>query len=363
MRTSVARYIRNGALRRKPGAFRSLLAIVSLGLCASAPCLGQTTIDAPGSLLVFPEVRAAVPVVDTLITITNTGPSNLFARCFYVDAQSCTAAIEFSIQLVGNQPTNWSVGRGRVVDPTDPPCDATEPYCPNAGHDPGAIPAAPNITGPLVCVETDGDGGPVAGNHLVGSASLQTGLQADRSHYQAIHFRFDPDVVTTSELCLGVGDDPACPEVQEIEPCPHNWDVATASDTGLSNAPVRTRTDLVVMPCSLDLVAGNTQPLAVQVKAYDELEQVFSTSLDVACWAKASLADLDLGPDVFGPGFAHYRLSSAVPDRGILAIAHRREEASPDFALFSVDSANLHHSGLIDPSSDKIVLPSVGGKE
>ncbi|MEO8605554.1 MAG: hypothetical protein ABI629_23500, partial [bacterium] len=161
------------------------IGIVLLGLAGGAGA--QVTTENSASVLVFPRVIAN-GTRDTVIQITNTSNSVVFAHCFYVNGASRVAdqppskgnpplwtEVDFDLVLTKQQPTHWVVSQGRLVGATDPPCSAAPANysCNGAGFDPGHIPPVVEyFTGELKCIEVDPSGAPLSGNHLKGEATL-----------------------------------------------------------------------------------------------------------------------------------------------------------------------------------------------
>ena len=127
---------------------------------------GAFTTERPSSVLIFPKVVNTNP--DTIIQITNAGQMMTHAVCFYTDGRTVGGepvwqVTDFALTLTRQQPTHWSVGEGRAVNPQDEV----------GGLDPGLIPpVAEGFTGFLVCVEVLADGTPVSANSLKGEATI-----------------------------------------------------------------------------------------------------------------------------------------------------------------------------------------------
>ena len=127
-----------------------LVAAVSACTLIGGAALAATTTERPGSILIFPKV-VTTGTRDTVVQITNTGNMPDDLRCFYLNGESCFET-DFSVSLTRQQPTVWSAGAGRRVNPTDN----------QKGLDPGLIPPLPpNFAGALVCVEVDTSDAPV----------------------------------------------------------------------------------------------------------------------------------------------------------------------------------------------------------
>jgi hypothetical protein len=186
----------------------------------------DVTSDRPGSIVIWPKVIAD-GTRDTIITLTNTSNSTVFAHCEYVQgtgvcslspdfcsltsSNSCPpipgagpnlcvidcSLRDFDITLTRQQPTMWRVSTGRrenlllgsgdtcTTDPSVPP----EQNCPGLFNGssavvPGAVPPAPGqannssefggFRGELRCVQTDNvTGAPLGGDALKGEAIIE----------------------------------------------------------------------------------------------------------------------------------------------------------------------------------------------
>src|SRR5215470_14737888 len=101
------------------------IALVLIGMTLTSSTVRAEepfTTERPSSVLLFPKV---VNTSDTIIQITNTTNLLVNVHCFYVNGQSFGGVpiwqiTDFELVLTRQQPTHWSVGNGRAVDPTDP---------------------------------------------------------------------------------------------------------------------------------------------------------------------------------------------------------------------------------------------------
>src|SRR5262245_43898697 len=131
---------------------------------------GTFSTERPGSVLIFPKV---VNTSDTIIQMATTSNQVTYVKCFYTDGRriggrAVWQTTDFELVLTRQQPTHWSVGRGRAVVPY--PLDMNVQ---TSGLDPGAIPPVPpGFTGFLLCVETNVDGSPKSGKSLKGEETI-----------------------------------------------------------------------------------------------------------------------------------------------------------------------------------------------
>ena len=122
----------SGVIRR--GGWAVILALVA----AAAPLHADVTTERSSSILFFPKVISETPGIDTIIQISNTSNSMVFAHCFYVNgtledsttflpcsvpSATCMPAgqeVDFDIFLTKQQPTHWVVSTGRTFDTSQP---------------------------------------------------------------------------------------------------------------------------------------------------------------------------------------------------------------------------------------------------
>lgn len=375
--------------------------------CAIAATAGaDVTVEKGSSILIFPKVIAD-GTRDTIIQIANISNDLVFARCFYVNAQLTIPGIpehpilnpplwletDFQIRLTRQQPTHWRVSSGRPVDPFDschggPTCFPTMSGAVDVsglGIDPGAIPpVAENFVGELKCIEVDGAGTPIGGNHLKGEATLkEVVLMAsggDISKYNAIGIiGTDLAGATGNTLLL---DNPESGEPQgQYDACPAETilnhfaegaedPVIAASGAGrrcadspgtlcsvdtqcgalgpcvvggvcsISGDPcvdsgncglgetcllAGISTELTVVPCSQDFENQRPTTVTIQFLVYNEFEARFSTSTSVTCWKNIRLADVGntniFDREILGSDVAQTFMTPAdSTDGGFLAI-------------------------------------------
>jgi hypothetical protein len=345
----------------------------------------DVTTERGSSILIFPKViydsqGLIGGQVDTLIQISNTSNSLVFAHCFYVNAAPQNPAepagvlnpsqwqeIDFDIFLTKQQPTHWVLSGGRVEDTSDKSCGPVSgggpPFsdCFNAGFDPGKIPPAPDdpFVGELKCIEVDSAGAPINGNHLKGEATIVNLPPAlgDASKYNAIGvLGLNTDLNSNNSdniLCLGGGVTPSCPTGAEYNACPGtvilNHFAENASDPVidlLGNSPSQVNTELTIVPCSEDFENQAPARITVQFRLTNEFEELFSASTTVTCWANFELDDVGLVFDIrfLGTRFVQTRLSSPDEQAGFVAVSEEfHQQGMP--AVVSRAAFNLHGEG------------------
>lgn len=377
-----------------------LMAAALVGLVVGG-AQAQVTTERSASILVFPKVIAD-GTRDTIIQITNTGNSVAYAHCFYVNGAltfpdlppgpinpPLWTEVDFDITLTKQQPTHWVVSQGRLVDPTDPPCsNATSTFdCNGAGIDPGRVPpVVESFTGELKCIETDGTGAPVSGNHLKGEAttiynnvcdpddsecfisgtdcsSTECEKIFDASKYNAIGILGNENNNGDNVLCLGGQPDGAlCPNGAEYDACPQFW-IANhfAEDAPDPVAPGDSEVDVswTFVPCTENFETQNPTTVTIAIDTWNEFEQPFSSSTTVTCWAELKLDDINpvtFSYDTLGTTFAQTRLRpSALTQSGFLMVGSERHETDDDYSSWA--DVNFHIEGA-RPGPDLITIPA-----
>jgi len=349
----------------------------------------DVTTERSASILVFPKLvfdssglLSGGTSVDTIIQISNTSNSMVFAHCFYVNATPVDPSqpvgatnpaqwqeVDFEIVLTKQQPTHWVLSSGRLDDPTDNrSCNAD---CSTAGFDPGRIPPAGSdpFVGELRCIEVDSSGAPISGNHLKGEATLVYG-DAQASKYNAVGILGLTDSNNgDSVLCLGGSD--KCPNGAEYNACPGvltlNHFAELASDPvveGLEHGWSSVATELTLVPCTQDFENQVAPPVVVQFLITNEFEAQFSTSTTVTCWGNFRLNTIGnvgriLEVGTLGSRFAQTRMAPATPeDGGVLGVAEEFHEVRGPANSVATGRAALNLFGDgVRPRGDVITLP------
>lgn len=385
------------------------------------------TTERSASIIVFPKVIAN-GTRDTVIQLTNTSNGLVRAHCFYVNGALADPTqepgplnpplwqeIDFSLTLTRQQPTQWTVSRGRVVDPFDPTCGEEPPACQGSGIDPGLIPpVAPDFTGELKCVEVDLSGAPLSGNHLLGNATIVNVVFAPVPIYesQVAFFRGgskyngigvlggenngDDILVLGGGQCSGSGaicsSDDDCgdagPCVLEYNACPETWIVNhladgapdpvlddTLPDAPASDVRAFVETEITIVPCTENFETQIPTTVTLQFLTTNEFESRFSTSTSITCWANFRLEDIGAPaltfdgqpPDPSGTSFLQTRIRSAAGSPfGVMMVVEETHVAKPTlFAEFPeddrriavTDAANVHVEGE-RPVPDLITIPA-----
>jgi hypothetical protein len=326
--------------------------VVMAGAVARAPA--QVTTEGGASILVFPKV-VADSSTDTVIQLANRSDNGVDAFCSYVNGAPGTwQSLGFSVALGPGRPTHWSAAQGRM---------------PTAGEDTVDVPAAPaSFHGELLCVQVDVAGAPFSGNSLAGQATLVDLATGTVAAYAADGL-LGSDVNDSDDvLCVGgppfqPSDNCPNPLGAEYDGCPAEWvlDIPTEGSTDAQlGAGSALSTRLAVAPCSQDLRDATPGSVDIQVTVFNELAQQFVGSVQVACWADLSLADVGGGQiftrGMLGTDYAEARLQPAAGSGGFMLVAQTTRSTGGAAPIASDAGVNLHHSGSA-AASDLIVLP------
>jgi hypothetical protein len=338
------------------------------------------------SILVFPKVIAD-GTRDTIIQITNTSNSMVYAHCFYVNAALDCTEVDFDIVLTKQQPTYWVVSEGRLVDPLDPPCSRAQDLwnCPNAGIDPGRVPpVVEDFQGELKCIEVDSSGSPLSGNHLKGEATLYTynncaddacvltgdacsptapcgEERADVAKYNALGVLGNENNNQDGVLCLGGETSDNCPNGAEYNACPQTWilnHLAEGAEDPAYGEGSSVVTDITVVPCEENFETQEPVTVTLQFAITNEYEQTFSASTSVECWEETNLASINqvFTRNFVGTDFLQTRIRpSAGTANGFMIVADEVHKITDGAATTAAE--NLHVEGE-RPGPDLIVIPS-----
>jgi hypothetical protein len=222
------------------------------------------------ALIVFPYI-VFDGSTDTLIELYNMSGQEQTIQCFYVRQSDCNE-IGFFVTLTADQPLSWraSEGTNNVLTFTAvPPFDGVgELKC-------AVAPRTPNLS---------------SHNVLQGRAIV-----------------FDPDGETVGYGAIGFqrlvpGDFPGVVDLDggTYEQCPDRLHFQVLARQTGSNS------DLVLAPCSQDLLTQTPTVTTVQLKIINEFEQVLSASLSLKCHLVSSFSRIStLSYSVLGTQTAH----------------------------------------------------------
>ncbi|MFQ5666660.1 MAG: hypothetical protein ACE5I7_09535 [Candidatus Binatia bacterium] len=209
----------------------------------------------PSALLIYPLVRASGSE-DTRIELMNLTSQPVSAQCFYVTSGTCNE-IGFFVTLTANQPISWMVGagsngNGRRVAPAF--FGDGELKC-------IVVPRTPDLSSHNA----------LQGRGLLSDASGQT------LGYAAIGFRR-----------LTPGDFSGVVPLDGItyEQCPDRLHFQVLPSQGGPDS------ELVLVPCSQDLLLQVPSTAKVQLAVINEFEQRFSGATTVKCFNRLAFSSL-----------------------------------------------------------------------
>jgi len=353
-------------------------ALLFAAVCAAARVAsGQATTVEGSSVLVFPHV-VADGTWDTTIQVANGANRPAYARCFYVNGAPLDSAlppgptnppqwvpVDFALVLLHQQPTHWSVSRGRPDDPADQTCRTPVVDCDGAGFDPGAVPAVPaGFTGELRCVEVDASGAPWSGNALYGVATLTHLTSREVVKYPAVGLPGFETNNADDTLCLAGDTRSGCALGGEYGGCPLEWVVSHPSDADDRPTDGAARaTDLTVVPCTENFETQVPAPMTLMFKVTNEFEQTFSAATTVTCWADLRLSDINpvFARSTLGGDWAltQTRAASATP-RGYMLVQHTVRETARPTTLAAAAVVPAHVAESV--AADAITLPPGNGQ-
>jgi hypothetical protein len=312
---------------------------------ALTPAGAQTTTNQSASLLIFPRVMVNA-AWETTIQLSNNANRPARAVCYYVNGgltfpdlppgpinPPLWTSIDFRLQLNRQQPTHWVVSRGRAIDEADGACTAPFESCDGTGFDPGIIPPVDAaFTGALLCYEVDASGAPWSGNAFSGHATLTHLETGEVVKYPAVGSLGLPTNDADGTLCLGGEPGEVCPDGAEYRGCPASWTISHPSDDdNVETGRVRS-TRLTIVPCRHDFLTQQAQTLTLQFEIINELEQRFTTSAQVTCWADHRLTDISplFGREVLGADAVQTRVRTTESSAAGFVVVQQTELAADD---------------------------------
>jgi len=371
---------------------------MALAICGVGPAAGDVVSDRAAAIVMWPHIQvgdvtgtlSATQTIETVIQLTNTSDQPVVVWCFYenanshctnsgqicVEAQDCCNGssgcgqclpdwneVDFRIHLTPQQPIGWLAGEGEKDFPLDGVVRTGIGGSSNAGS---AIPPVPEdpFEGLLKCIAVDEDNVPVERNVLKGEATLyfvdttMGAEQVDVAKYNAVGIlaregRLNDD----KTLILDSEQNPdaeynGCPNVLILN---HFFDFATNPVNG-----AEITTNLVLVPCTQDLLRQIPGSAVIQYIVYNEFEQRFSTSRTARCKQNLPLSLIDTTQrerSIFSAGVAGTLTGQTRANAlgsGMLAVADEFHEISEDVE-YSADF-NVHYQGDRE-EPDTIILP------
>lgn len=209
----------------------------------------------PSAFLIYPLIRATA-TQDTLIEIVNLTAGTVSLQCFYVTSDTCNE-VGFFTSLTGNQPLAWKASSG------------------NTGN--GARIAPPfRGEGELKCVVQARVPDLSAHNALQGRA-IVSDVNGDTIGYAASAFR---------RLSPGTFDGEIALDGVTYEQCPDRLHFNAMSGQSGSDS------ELILVPCSEDLVNQVAATSPVQFAVVNEFEQNFSGSTNLSCFLRKKFSNM-----------------------------------------------------------------------
>jgi hypothetical protein len=371
---------------------------MALAICGVGPAAGDVASDRAAAILMWPNVQvgdvtgtlSATQSIETVIQLTNTSDQPIVVWCFYenanshctnsgqicVEAQDCCNGsngcgqclpdwneVDFRIRLTPQQPIGWLASEGEADFPLDGVIRTGVGGSSNAGSRIPPVPEDP-FEGLLKCIAVDEDNVPVERNVLKGEATLYfvdttKGVeQVDVAKYNAVGIQAREGRLNDDKtLILDSEQNPdaeynGCPNVLILN---HFFDFATNPVNG-----AEITTNLVLVPCTQDLLRQIPGSAVIQYIVYNEFEQRFSTSRTARCKQNLPISLIDTTQrerSIFSAGVAGTLTGQTRANAigsGMLAVADEFHEITTD-RFYSADF-NVHFQGdREDP--DTIILP------
>jgi hypothetical protein len=327
-------------------------------MSAAGQARADVTTDDAGSIVIYPKV-VSDGTRDTLIQLSNRSNMPAFVHCFYVNTagrcsttstQTCSldgdcpatelcvrtcSENDFDVILTSQQPTMWRVSTGRLESQTPGPCRIGQPcgcgidiasgqqVCPGLELSLGggnnatyAPPAGTEFEGELKCYQTDGNGFPVAGNALKGTATLETIPSGQISEYNALTVSANADPVNGVNQGQDLQLNFSGSGTGEYNYCPADLVFTHHGDQGVdafTNATVST--EITLVPCTELIEERVPTPVTVSFVGFNEFEQRFSAdAVSFDCYFSRSLADIPSeGQPLFVASAGQYWKTRVIP--------------------------------------------------
>ena len=299
------------------------LMVTTVAVCTPAAHAGS---EKPSAILIFPRVEVdTAQGVDTTVQISNHGMTNVGVFCFYVnglgvcgaggtatcrtsaDCPASVACVEqcqernFIFNLTRGQTLGFPASQGLIPPVIDIP--------------PGSIPSTQTdpFFGELKCVQVDPTMRvPVAGNDLIGTATIMHTAGPDAAGYSAIGIESTGRNNGDGTLCLGSNASGDCPAAEYVR-CPQALDLNHFFE-GATVAGAQIENELTLVPCSQRL----DQPLPpvtnqVELIVVNEFEERRCGMFSVGCIGDIRFANHPLfSVGVQGSLAGHTRLRAPI---------------------------------------------------
>jgi hypothetical protein len=255
---------------------RTAVALVVLGTLMSvtagrATAGGPPAQKLPSALLVFPLIQAD-EIWDTRIELLNLSGKGQDLECFYVQGDDTCNEIGFFLSLTPYQPISWLATEGfnDVLTHSAVPPFFTPP------------PALKKGGGELKCavIPPDGQTDLEFHNTIQGRATVYSSDGRTVS-YGAVGFQRLSPGDFTGVLSLNGVTYAQCPDKL-------HFDVLADRLTGA----LPSTSDLILVPCSQDLLLQIPATIGVQFLIVNEFETPFSVSISVTCFNRQTLSQI-----------------------------------------------------------------------
>lgn len=341
--------------------------------------------DRGAAILIWPDIKAdAAEGIDTIVQISNTSQfQSVLVHCFYENANShcsntgrvcvqpsdcCDSSTgcgicqpgwletDFRVRLTPRQPLGWIASQGLTEFPLTGRAGSRGPDgSSNAGS---RVPptAEDPYTGALKCIAINDDGTPSDRNVLKGE-STWVNPDADVAKHNAIGIQAIEGAVNDDNVLVLGGEE------AEYNGCSNFLIVNHMFDLGIHPAidevDAQSLTNIVLVPCTQDMLRQIPGSAVVQFLVYNEFEQRFSTSRTVNCKADWQLSNIDttnatrsiFSAAVAGTIVGQSRLNPI--GSGLIGIAN---EVVADGTYSSTSSFNLNMQGD-RAAADLITIP------
>lgn len=240
--------------------WRMLWGVVAAVFAASAARAGEPPAQrVPSAVLVYPvvQVEGGGATVDTRVEILNLARTPTDLQCYYVSGSNCME-LDFFVSLTPNQPLSWLVSKGTRNLAT---FTAVPPFF---------------GSGQLKCVVLPEE--PVADRYnAVQGRAVVFGSDGQTFGYGAVGFRRLADGEFSRRIDLDGSTYAQCPDELHF--------AFNASDSGSDS-------ELILVPCSEDVLARPSTPITVSFRVINEFEQMLSASTSVSCSSRKYLRQL-----------------------------------------------------------------------
>jgi hypothetical protein len=249
-----------------------ILMVVAVGAwLPGATWAGPPAQKLPSALLVFPFIEAD-GAHDTRIELVNLSGDPQVVQCFYVTGSSCNE-VDFFVYFTPYQPLSWlaSAGLNDVLTGS-----AVPPFFGDGEIKCVVVPPHPQVQ---------------FHNTMQGRATV-FGTDGRTVSYNAVGFLRLTDGDFSNVITLNGSTYAQCPDKLHFQV--------------LADQPGST-SELVLVPCTQDLLHQVPTSTTVQFLIANEFEQTFSTSIMVTCFDRRALGDIStsLTRAVLGTDTAH----------------------------------------------------------